>query len=197
MDAVREIMIEDPELTSELRIKTEGAAALVALAAGDHQGAVAAADTALRVTAVQRPTYYAAIWGYVGPAEAYVAQWEIEVAANGVTATTRRGADVALKRLKSFAGVFPIGRPRLHVLMGRRHWLLGHRNDAFASWRRAVDLAQQLSMPFELALAELELGRHGNAADDRDVHLQRALELFVALGAAPRADLVRSLIATP
>jgi tetratricopeptide (TPR) repeat protein len=197
LDAVREIMIEDPDLTSELRIKTEGAAGLVALAAGDLQGAVAAADTALRLTAAQRPTYYAAIWGYVGPAEVYVAQWENEVAANGVTAATRRGADVSLKRLKSFAGVFPVGRPRLHVLMGRRHWLLGHTNDAFASWRRAADLAQQLSMPFELALAELELGRHGNAADGRDAHLQRALELFVTLGAAPRADIVRNLIAAP
>lgn len=196
LDAVREIMIEDSDLPIELRIKTEGVAGFAALAMNDDPAAVAAADAALRLTKGRRATYFAAFYGYMGPAEVCLSEWEAEVAAHGVTAATQKRADDALKALKAFAGVFPIGRPRLHILVGRRHWLLGHKNDAVRSWRRAADLAQQLSMPFEVALAELEIGRHAaTGTDEREAHLQHALELFNSLGAAPRAETARTLLA--
>ena len=82
LDAVREIMIEDSDLPIELRIKTEGVAGFAALAMNDDPTAVAAADAALRLTKGRRPTYFAAFYGYMGPAEVCLSQWEAEVAAD-------------------------------------------------------------------------------------------------------------------
>ena len=55
--------------------------------------------------------------------------------------------DASLSRLRSFAKVFPIGRPRYAALRGRQQWLLGKHDAALRSWRDALAEADRLAMP--------------------------------------------------
>lgn len=187
LGGVRQMGIEEPDLPEELRIKTQGLLALIHSARGDRAAAVAAAEEATRLTSGQRPYYFATFFGYVGPVHVYLDQWE----ADDASGETRRRAEQALALLRQYARVFPIGRPRRALLEGRLAWLAGRRGAAFGHWRRAVQLAGQLSMPYEQALAHYEMGRHLEATDpQRAINLATARELLSSLGAARAMALV-------
>ena len=179
---VKAMTSDSTELTDELKIKLAGLTAIVQLGRGERQGALAAADDAMRLTARQRPTYFGTFLGYVGPAEVYLGLWE---AGDPVHEASTRAAE-ALKSLKSYASVFPLGRPRASLLEGRHQWLAGRREAALRSWQVALTRATELSMTFEEGLAHYEIGRHlgeGDAA--RVAHLGEAALIFGRLGASP------------
>ena len=68
---------------------------------------------------------------------------------------------------------------------------MGRPSEALRRWRSAVDTAERLSMPYEAALARLEIGRHLDAGDPgRPSHLEAALGIFRRLGAARDAGRV-------
>jgi tetratricopeptide (TPR) repeat protein len=171
----RAIAAEASEMTEELRTKLAGVTALIARGRGDRQAALAAADEAMQITGLARPTSFGTYLGYVEPAEVYLALWE----AGGPARDTRARAEEALGRLKRYAGVFPIGRPRFALLEGRRLWLSGNPDAALRSWRSGLAQATDLSMHYERGLAEYEIGRH-LAADDaaRPGHLKAAADIF-------------------
>jgi len=99
--------------------------------------------------------------------------------------TQARGACGALRR---YARHFPLGRPHYQLWEGTRAWHGGHRRRAFRHWRRSVRLAGAQGMPYELARAHLEIGRHLPADDPgRSRHLTQALDL------ARRYDFVREI----
>ena len=154
--------------------------ALIARGRGERQAALAAADEAMLITGLSRPTSFGTYLGYVEPAEVYLTLWE----AGGAARDTRTRAEQALGQLKRYAGVFPIGRPRSALLEGRRLWLLGNRDAAIRSWQLGLAQATKLSMRYEQGLAEYEIGRH-LAADDpaRPGHLQAAADIFRGLDA--------------
>ena len=110
MDEVREIALRATDLPIELRIKLQGLLALVNLARNDRIAATSAADEAMRLTQGQRPVYFGTYFGYVGPATVYLAEWEA-----GASPEVRAKAEDAIKRLKAFANVFPIGQARYGV----------------------------------------------------------------------------------
>ena len=179
--AVKSMTSDSAEMTDELKIKLSGLTSLIQLGRGERQQALATAETAMQLTAQQRPTYFGTFLGYAGPAEVYMSLWE----AGDPARDARARALDALARLKRYAGVFPIGRPRSALLEGRRQWLTGERDAALRSWRLALDKAMELSMTYEQGLAHLELGRH-LARDDADgaAHLREAAEIFRGLEAA-------------
>jgi hypothetical protein len=191
--ALAAMAADTTELTDELKIKRSGLAALIALGRGERQAALVAADDALLLTGV-RPTYFGTFLGFVGPAEVYIARWEA-----GETGGDGRGrALVALARLKRYASVFPIGRPRAALLDGRRRWLTNDHAGAFRSWAEALDHATKLSMRFEQGLAHLEIGRHLPVEDTkRAEHLGAATEIFTALDAMPALRAVKDASGTP
>jgi hypothetical protein len=104
-------------------------------------------------------------------------------------ATTTAG----LRRLHRYGRAFPMARPRGQLAAGGWHRLEGRRRQAARSWARAVQAAERLAMPYELARAHLELGGQLAPAErsplglDRDGHLERAAAGFAAMGC--RADL--------
>jgi hypothetical protein len=179
-------MANDPELTDELKLRIRGIAALVHTDRADWVAARTVADLAMELTAHQRPASFGTFLGYAGPAEAYLALWETGQAdADGL----RRAAD-ALDRLRRFAKVFPVGRPRAAVLEGRHDWMRGRRDAAMRSWDQAIQLAESLSMPYEQGLAHYEIARHlepTNAAQAD--HLAASRDLFNGLHAS--RDLAR------
>jgi len=184
----RQIVADESYLTDELRTKSQGLLALIHLSRGDWAQARTACDEAMRLTQ-ERPTYAGTFIGYVAPAEVYLEAWERD---QPFRDEPRRAAE-ALARMKRFAGVFPVGRPRWAILEGRRSWLAGHRGRALSLWRRALATATQLDMPYEQGLAHYEIGRHLDPNDsDRAVHLEAAREIFgrvQAAGALSAVDL--------
>jgi class 3 adenylate cyclase/tetratricopeptide (TPR) repeat protein len=176
----RQIAADESYLTDELRIKSQGLLALIHLSRREWAQARAASDDAIRLTA-ERPTYAGTFVGYVGPAEVYLEAWERDPS---LREEPRRAAE-ALARMKRFANVFPVGRPRWAILEGRRSWLQGRTGQALRLWRRALATATELDMPHEQGLAHYEIGRHLDSADpDRAVHLQAARETFSRIKAA-------------
>jgi hypothetical protein len=187
---LRALVAEHPDLTDELKIKAHGLLAMIHLARGDRQQARSASEEAMRLTA-QRPTYFGTLFGYVGPVEVYLDRWE-----SGQPRRAWGGqAGEALGRLRRYASVFPVGRPRYGTLRGRHLWLLGKRRDAFSAWHRALTTAKQLSMPFEEALVHLEIARHLEAGDEsRQAHVAAARETFERLEARRALDRLDAIV---
>jgi class 3 adenylate cyclase/tetratricopeptide (TPR) repeat protein len=192
----RQIVEDESYLTDELRIKSQGLLALIHLNGGDWAQARAASDEAMRLTR-DRPTYAGTFIGYVGPAEVYLEAWERD---QPFRDEPRRAAE-ALARMKRFAGVFPVGRPRWAILEGRRSWLGGSRGRAHRLWRSALATANHLDMPYEQGLAHFEIGRHLEPSDpERAAHLQEAREIFGRIHASralAAADLAAERDAVP
>ncbi|MCI0527435.1 MAG: hypothetical protein L0Y56_08320, partial [Nitrospira sp.] len=97
----------------------------------------------------------------------------------------------ACKALHRYARIFPIGRPRAWLWQGLYDWLAGRPSKAFKTWKKSLATAEQLVMPYEQGLTHYEIGRHLESDDPaRGVHLNRAYEIFIKLGAA--YDLART-----
>jgi len=107
----------------------------------------------------------------------------------GVDPAELHAAAVAgLRRLRRYARSFPMARPRALVCLGWSYWLQGRQGAARRAWTRAIGEAERLAMPWELAYAHHELGRHLAAGErsplglDQTEHLDRAGSTFAALG---------------
>lgn len=177
---LKSIVAEQPDVPEELRVKSLGVSALIHLARGERSLAMAAGEEAMRLVAGERPASFATFLGYAAPAEVFLSAWETGQASRDVPA---RAAE-AMAGLARYARIFPVGRPRQQTLAGRHAWLSGRQGAAYEHWRRAVDSAVALAMPYEQGLAHLEIGRHLPAGEDqRQVHLGAARELFAGLEA--------------
>ena len=103
----------------------------------------------------------------------------------------RATATAGLRRLERYARTFPMARPRARLCQGAWQELEGRRRAALRSWTRAVEVAEGLAMPWELALGQLELGRHlgpGERAPnglDGSALLEQAAAGFEAMGCHP------------
>jgi predicted ATPase len=93
-----------------------------------------------------------------------------------------------LRRLRRYARSFPMARPRALAYAGWRQWLEGNHDAGSRIWTRAVREAERLAMPWELAFAHYQFGRHLAAGEqsplglDPAQHLNRARSTFEALG---------------
>jgi hypothetical protein len=114
-------------------------------------------------------------------------------------AELRSVAATGLRRLRRYARAFPTGRPRALICLGWSHWLNGRHGAALRAWTRAAREGERLAMPWELARAHYELGRHLEADDrspiglDRDEHLDEARSILESLGCRTNlADIERT-----
>jgi hypothetical protein len=181
LGALKALVTEESDLPDEVKIKHYGLMTVINQSRGDKQQALAAAEDAMRLTAKQRPSYYGTFHAYSGPADVFLSSWESGLAVRD----GRRRTTEALARLRTYAAVFPIGRPRSSTLEGRYRWLVGEKRRAHQSWRRAVATAQALSMPYEQGLAYYEIGRHLDPSDaGRNEYLRKAKDIFMRLNAS-------------
>ena len=117
-------------------------------------------------------------------------------------AELRATAAAGVRRLRRYARTFPMARPRALICLGWSAWLDGRPAAARRAWARAVREAERLRMPYELARAHHELGRHLAAGErsplglDRAGHLERALAGFQAAGCGADLRRVQALAAS-
>jgi hypothetical protein len=98
-----------------------------------------------------------------------------------------------VKAVKSFARVFPIGRPRAALYQGCAENLDGKHDKALRRWKEALPIARKLGMPYDEALIYLEIGRHLPTQNpEKRNALTQALELFRTLQAEYDIDRTQS-----
>ena len=113
----------------------------------------------------------------------------------------RATAAAGLRRLDRYSRTFPMARPRARLCLGAWQALEGRQRPAVRSWARAVEAAERLAMPWELAWGQLQLGRnlgpgeHAPNGLDRAARLERAAAGFEAMGCRPPAAPARDLAA--
>ncbi|MBK9712906.1 MAG: AAA family ATPase [Kouleothrix sp.] len=152
---------------------------------GHPQAARQSADALARLILPSRPTVFATLDGYAAIAEVYLALWE---AGDGALAAA---AGRACAALHGYARTFPIGMPRAWLAQGLYEWLRGRHGPAQRAWRKSLDSAEQLAMPYDQGLARLEIGRHLARRDPaRQQHLDSAQAIFAQLAAG--YDLARA-----
>jgi class 3 adenylate cyclase len=155
--------------------------ALLHLRHGEWQAASEAVQAALEpVRAAPIKCYWYEL--YATTAEAAIALWHASRRRDpGDQATSRAAAEQAMRALRRYAQVFPIGQPRALLCQGLLAWVDGRPRRALKGWRRSLAAAERLGMRYDEMLAHHQLGRHGDPSE-RAEHLDRARQLFAALG---------------
>jgi tetratricopeptide (TPR) repeat protein len=179
LEAALALLTDHPDQAEQLR--AYGLLAVVHLRQGKAKAARQAAEQAARrIAKFRAPTAHYLLEGYAGVAEVYLSLWET----NNDSSDTGRAARHACQDLRSFARIFPIGKPRARLWQGRLAQLSGRTKWAQAAWRAGLAAAERLGMPFEAALAHAELSRHQAAEPQRQWHLEQAQTLLHKLGVA-------------
>ena len=143
-----------------------------------------AAEAGEAVNALSRPTFYAQLEAYAGPAQAYLGCWEaIGATSEGVDFAKR--SQRACRELRKFARAFPVARPRSLRMDGLCEWLSGNKNRAQRKWASGIQLAQELGMPYEQGLTHLEVLRRLEPGDpSREAHQDEVGRIFHELETA-------------
>jgi class 3 adenylate cyclase/tetratricopeptide (TPR) repeat protein len=176
----------------EERARVLGLRARTAWLRGARASALADAEAAAACLGEHpRPNTFWSFAGYAEPARVFADAAREHPAGQGEPGQRarkleglRRGAD----KLAGYAGVFPLGRARAELARGI-HEILRRGPRARpgappAALVRARVAAARSGMPYELALAELELARHAHAGEPAWLdHLGGAARAFAAAGA--------------
>ena len=181
--------------------RLHAATARLHLAAGRRAEAWQAARAADRLIGPRPSFEQYGLEAHAGVAEVCLTLLE-QVPGNAVDpddAELRATAAVALHRLRRYARTFPMARPRALICVGWHAWLAGHAGAARRAWARAVREGENLRMPYELARAHHELGRHLAPGErsplglDRAAHLERAVAGYRTAGCGADVRRVQAL----
>jgi class 3 adenylate cyclase len=167
-------------------IRGFGLLARARLYEGQQQAALKAArEASNRIAKLLIPTGYYLLEGYAGAAEVYLRLWEAGGLASAEQRTLTREAIRACRALRWFGLFFPIGRPQALLWQGVLDWQRGRTSRGLQTWRKALERADQLRMPYVAGLIHAELGRR-LAPDDpsKQVHQDKARELLTRLQAS-------------
>ena len=85
----------------------------------------------------------------------------------------------ACRALQAFARVMPVAKPRALLMQGKYCAQVGSRSKAVRLWRKSLEAAEHLQMPYEQALAHFELATNaGSSESEREKHLAVSRALF-------------------
>jgi class 3 adenylate cyclase/tetratricopeptide (TPR) repeat protein len=187
LEEALQILEELPNLASS--INTNGQLALAHLRLGQHGQAMAYASAVLDLAANISPTVYSMDIGFAAAADVYFELWEKTLHDSNPQADPDKYellARKAIKLLRAFQKVFPIGRSVTPYYQGWYEWLTGKPQAAIHSWTRGLEAAKNLNMPYQEGLIRVKLGASlgsdENARRGRE-HFERAIQIFESMGA--------------
>ena len=164
-----------------------------ARAGDDTAGLAHALAVAPLVDRFPPPSFHTML-GIEGAAEVLIGRW---AAAPG-DRTRRRQARHAITGLRRFARFNLAARPRVALFDGQGHRIDGDLAAARRSWERARTTAARLDMPYEAALADIELAAsHRPGSAERTAAAERALANLEPNGASFDAARARDLLDAP
>ncbi len=134
---------------------TFGLMSLAELRRGNLRKALTAAEMLLTRISKQPPSNYSTIAAYAAPAEVYAGAWRLAPFDRDMQRQLQR----ALRMLKRYARVFPIGRPRLLLWRGLYEELQGRRTRAIGTLEESLAEAVRLGMRLDEMRALKELAR--------------------------------------
>ncbi|MCK6538976.1 MAG: tetratricopeptide repeat protein, partial [Anaerolineales bacterium] len=189
------ILEELPNFASS--INTNAQLALAHHRLGNTEKALDYADRVLSFTANLRPTVYSLDVGFTAVAEVYFELWEKALQKPDGTVDAVRMkyfAERAVKLLRAFKNVFPIGQPSLLYYRGWYEWLNGRRQGAVKLWRDGLEAARKFRMRYDEGLIHLKLGAAlAGDADLRREHFNEAIRIFGEMDAVPMLRRAREL----
>lgn len=174
-------------IDSTEEIRAHGYLTIAYLYQKQYQKALDTADGIVSLVASSIPSAFTTLEGYAGMTETYLTIWELQEA--GKVQPDREydlktKARQACRLLRRFANAFPIGQPSAWLWRGMYEWMSGKKTHAFRSWKKSLDFAKQLNMPFDEGRALFEYGRHLPLKDtSRLTYLQAAKACFKRVGA--------------
>ncbi len=152
---------------------------------GEWERARDEADKVMELARRYPPMLYTESHGYEGAAKVYLALWERERVPGQKPPPVAEEARRACARLSSFAVRFPMARPVALLCTGRMHWLAGRTWRARSAWKRGVRVARELGMPYDEAMAWLELARaSAPGSPEREGAVRHAVEGFTRMRCA-------------
>jgi class 3 adenylate cyclase/tetratricopeptide (TPR) repeat protein len=185
LEEALQILEEIPNLGSS--INTNGQLALAHLRLGQSEQALAYASRVIDLASEISPTVYSMDLGFAAVAEVYFELWEKTLYDPNRRLEAdkyRLLAERAIKLLRAFQKVFPIGQPPAYYYQGWYEWLRGKPQNAIAFWRKGLEAAQKFNMPYEEGLIRVKLGIA--LKDDligRKERFARAIQIFERMGA--------------
>ena len=186
LEEALQILEETPNLASSIEIS--GQLALAYLRLGREENALAFADKVLELGANISPTVYSMNIGFSAVADVYFELWEKALQSPDKKPDAdklRERAEKALKLLRAFQKVFPIGQPHTPLYQGWYEWLTGDHEKAIKSLQKGLEAAQKFNMPYEEGLIRVRLASYiQDNPDTRKKHVWRAIEIFEKMGAA-------------
>jgi len=186
LEEALQILEETPNLASS--VETNAQLALAHLRLGEDGKALAYAGKVLDMASNISPTVYSMDIGFAAVADVYFELWEKALHASRQAFEPdkfRLLAERALKLLRAFEKVFPIGQPVTSYYQGWHEWLTGNLQAAIKSWNKGLEAAKKFNMPYEEGLIRVKLAV--SLQGDRlahTKHLERAIEIFQKMGAA-------------
>jgi serine/threonine protein kinase/tetratricopeptide (TPR) repeat protein len=171
-----------------------GTRCFLLFAAGAVDDATTIADRATALVAQTKPIHLLGITAYARIAEVQLATW----AAAFSDRRRRAHARTACKLLASASRIFPIVFPNYCLHEGTRQWMCGHSTRALSIWKRGVQAACRLDLPYAEARLLLSLGQFLPPASEasknataRGRHLAARLgvrsEVLLPVAIAPRS----------
>ncbi|MCY1019766.1 serine/threonine-protein kinase PknK [Pyxidicoccus sp. MSG2] len=187
--AIRELEVELPWFEAHAgaseKVVVQGALALALLRQHQEAPALEVAGRGLALLREMLPVAYWIFTGVSCVSEVYLTLWE----QRGGEALPKeeplvRAAHDACKAMRAFGRAFVFGRPFALLCSGLEAQLAGRSRCAHRAWRRCVECARELEMPYEEGRARLELGRHDLLEGPaRREHLLCARDIFMRLEA--------------
>ena len=195
LEEALQILEELPNLASS--INTNGQLALAHLRLGQHGQALAYASAVLDLASNISPTVYSMDLGFAAVAEVYFELWEKALRDSNRQFDSDKNkllAEKALKLLRAFEKVFPIGRPVTPYYQGWYEWLGGKPQAAINSWKKGLEAAKHFNMPYQEGLIRVKLGASlKDDANARREHIRSAIQIFEKMGAVHELEAAKRL----
>jgi tetratricopeptide (TPR) repeat protein len=193
LEEALQILDELPNFASS--INTYGQLALANLRLGQDEKALTHADKVLDLAANRSPTVYSMDIGFAAAADVYFELWEksLQASSQQVDALKHKSsAQKAMKLLRAFQKVFPIGESVTFYYQGWYDWLTGNYEKAIKCLHKGIEAAQKFNMPYEEGLIRVRLASYAqDNPETRKKHVRRAIEIFEKMGATRELKLAQ------